>query len=151
MIGLPGLAQQALPQRGSSRRQQPQQQPQLQSKHQQLQPRREAPRLSSSMLFLELWLLFWLLPTRRATLRQGSLSQASQANQGSDSQMGLDIFVIRLKARLITRPPISDKSNDLIHWQQEGGIARIYSVACQQIRFCLCLPSESVRKGPDSL
>ena len=34
--------------------------------------------------------------------------------------MELDIFVIRLKACLITRPPISDKSNDLIHGEQEG-------------------------------
>ncbi len=37
----------------------------------------------------------WLLPTRRATLRQGEPSQARQANQGRDSQMDLDIFVMR--------------------------------------------------------
>ena len=46
------------------------------------------------MLALELWLLLWLLPTRRATLRQGEPSQARQANQGIDSQMELDIFVM---------------------------------------------------------
>ena len=39
-----------------------------------------APRLSSYLLPLELWLLLWLLPTRRATLRQGEPSQARQAN-----------------------------------------------------------------------
>ena len=55
---------------------------------------REAPRLWLWMLALELWLLLWLLPTRRATLRQGEPSQARQANQGRDSQMDLDIFVM---------------------------------------------------------
>ena len=51
------------------------------------------------MLALELWLLLWLLPTRRATLRQGEPSQARQANQGIDSQMELDIFVMSAPVR----------------------------------------------------
>ena len=63
------------------------------------------------MLALELWLLLWLLPTRRATLRQGALSQARQANQGKDSQMALkmsvmvepDGYMIGHKARLLTK------------------------------------------------
>ena len=54
----------------------------------------KAPQLSFYMLALQFWLLLWLLPTRRATLRQGSLSQARQANQGRDSQMELDISVM---------------------------------------------------------
>ena len=45
-----GLAWLALPQRGSSRRQQPQQQPQLQSKHIKRQSQRFAPRLCLSII-----------------------------------------------------------------------------------------------------
>ena len=40
-----------------------------------------APRLQYWMTALELWLLLWLLPTRLATLSQGSPSQARQQNQ----------------------------------------------------------------------
>ena len=36
-----------------------------------------------------------LLPTNRATLRQGEPRQARQADQGRDSQMALDIFLMR--------------------------------------------------------
>ena len=46
------------------------------------------------MLALELWLFLWLLLMRRATLRQGEPSQARQANQGIDSLMESDIFVM---------------------------------------------------------
>ena len=51
--------------------------------------------INIDMLALELWLLLWLLLMRRATLRQGEPSQARQANQGIDSQMELDISVMR--------------------------------------------------------
>ena len=48
-------------------------------------------------------------------------SQASQSREGLTNGIGY-IVVIRHKSCPITRPPISDKSNDLIHGQQEGGI-----------------------------
>ena len=47
------------------------------------------PPLWLSLLPLELWLLLWLLPTRRATLRQGEPSQARQANQGTHKWLWL--------------------------------------------------------------
>ena len=50
--------------------------------------------ISAWMLALELWLFLWLLLMRRASLRQGQPSQARQANQGIDSQIELDMFVI---------------------------------------------------------
>ena len=46
------------------------------------------------MLALELCLFLWLLLMRRATLKQGEPSQARQANEGIDSQIELDIFVM---------------------------------------------------------
>ena len=54
--------------------------------------------------------------TSHAEARLAKPSQASQSREWLTTE--LDIFVIRLKARLITRPPISDKSNDLIRGQQ---------------------------------
>ena len=51
------------------------------------------------MLAMELWLFLWLLLMRRATLRQGEPSQARQANQGIDSQMELDMFVMSAPVR----------------------------------------------------
>ena len=54
-----------------------------------------------------------------AEARLAKLSQASQSSQGLTN--GFGFFVTRHKACLITRPLISDKSNDLIHGQQERG------------------------------
>ena len=59
--------------------------------------------------------------TSHAEARLAKPSQASQSREGLTNGIGY-IVVIRHKARPITRPPISDKSNDLIHGQQEGGI-----------------------------
>ena len=56
-------------------------------------------RLWLRMLALELRLSFLLLLMRRATLRQGEPSQARQDNQGIDSQMELDIFVMSAPVR----------------------------------------------------
>ena len=55
---------------------------------------------------------------------EASLSQGRQANQGRDSQMALDISVIveldGSVIRLVTRPPISDKSNPVTGPSEEA-------------------------------
>ena len=51
--------------------------------------------------------------------------------------MALDIFVIGHKACLITRPPLSDKSNDLTHGQQEVGIVSKTARRCSLKGECM--------------
>ena len=60
-----------------------------------------------------------------AEARRAKPSQASQSREGLTNGFGYlrdDGSVIGHKACLITEPPVSDKSHDLMHGRQEGGI-----------------------------
>ena len=66
--------------------------------------------------------------TSHAEARLARPSQASQSREGLTNGFGYfcdDGSVIRHRACLITKPPILDKSNDLIRGRQEGGIVHI--------------------------
>ena len=76
--------------------------------------------------------------TGHAEARLAKPSQASQSREGLTNGIGY-IVVIRHKASPITKPPISGKSNDLIHGQQEGGM--VYgceSGPCGRRAVCFC-------------
>ena len=73
----------------------------------------------------------WLVSSAAATTTATTPEQAYKttaaalrSREGLKNGMGY-IVVIRHKASPITKPPISDKSNDLVHGQQEGGIVSL--------------------------